>query len=103
MEYCCGPTSRLGGPKYFDAGCITVRLTMNTDMRTSEGLQYALDNVNRAAADGLYIALWGSLPYTAGIPWFRLNRRFAKARAKNEAHRADFQKLITNFRIVADR
>jgi hypothetical protein len=103
LEYCCGPESRLGAPKYADAGCLTVRLTETEDLRTDIGRQHALDCIDRAAADGLYVALWASLPCTAGSSWFHLNKKYPSAVAKNTAQLEDFKKLIVNFRVVADR
>ena len=103
MEYCCGENSRLCNDRYAAKGCATVRLTIANDLTTPEGLDYAMQELERAHADGLNIALWASLPCTAGTPWFRLNQKFAGARAKNAAHLATFHKLMDNFMILAER
>ena len=62
-----------------------------------------MQELERAHADGLNIALWASLPCTAGTPWFRLSQKFASARAKNAVHLATFHKLMDNCMILAER
>ena len=62
-----------------------------------------MQELGRAHADGLNIALWASLPCTAGTPWFRLNQKIASKRAKNAVHLATFPKLMDNFMILAER
>ena len=62
-----------------------------------------MQELERAHADGLNIALWASLPCTAGTLWFRLNQKFAGVRAENAVHVATFHKLMDNFTILAER
>ena len=103
MEYCCGENSRLCSDRYAARGCATVRLTIANDLTTPEGLDYAMQELERAHAAGLNIALWASLPCTAGTPWYRLNKKFAGARDKHAAQLATFHKLMDNFMILAER
>jgi len=84
LEYCCGPESRLGDPKYSNGGCIIVRLPSDIDMRSESGIDmrsesgiaYALEQVERAHQDGLRVSVWASLPCMAGTLWFWTNRKF---------------------------
>ena len=62
-----------------------------------------MQELERAHADGLNIALWASLPCTAGTPGFRLNQKIASARAKIAVHLATFHKLMDNFMLLAER
>ena len=103
MEYCCGENSRLCNERFNDKGCATVRLTIVNDLTTPEGLDCAMQQLERAHADGLNIALWASLPCTVGTPCFRLNQKFASARANNAVHLATFHKLMDNSMILAER
>ena len=94
MEYSCGENPRLCKGRCNDKGCATVRLTIPNDLATPGGLDYAMQELERAHADRLNIALWVSLPCIAGTPWFRLNQKFASARAKNAVHLALFHKML---------
>ena len=99
IEYCCSPTSKIGANK--TDGCEVLRLTEDIDMTTPNGLRVALDAVDRAKKEGIYVALWASLPCTAGCPWQRLNRKRKSARKKIRQHKIVFNKLMDNFVILA--
>ena len=103
MKYCCGENSRLCNERSNAKGCVTVCLAITSDLITPEGLDYAMQELERAHADGFNIALWASLPCTARTPWFRPNQKFTGARAKNAVHPATFNKLMDNFMILAER
>eukprot|EP00975_Prorocentrum_lima_P027530 5786009-Prorocentrum_lima.AAC.1 len=48
-------------------GCSVVRLTEETDMTTSSGLNYAKAMIR--AESGKSIMLWGAIPCTGGSSW----------------------------------
>ena len=73
IEYCCAADSLLGAPSIAGVGCAVVRLTIENDLTTEEGLNYATKSVNEAPPDQ-YVHFWASLPCTAGSPWQSMNR-----------------------------
>ncbi len=101
VEFCCGHDSLLGNDKYKARGCAIVRLTIDDDLTTVEGLRKALDEV-RNSKPGQYVHLWGSLPCTGGSPWQRVNARHPNAKVNLGNHIATFNKLISGFKIVAE-
>ena len=99
IEFCCSHSSKASDERYRDGGrCRRIRLTIDEDMRTPEGLEYAMAIVRRCSSN---VLLWGSLPCTAGCPWQRLNRRHKGGRRKIAKHRRDFKKLFSNFYTLA--
>ena len=101
VEFCCSKESLLG--RHATLGCLVTRLTIENDLTTEDGLQYALDSVNNTPNDH-YVHLWASLPCTAGSPWQRMNRyRNPEAGARIEKLMNTMYKLLKNFSIVAER
>ena len=67
LEYCCGPSSKMGNATSASNGCKVVRLTKEHDLTTKAGLQYALGEVRKAERGKLL--LWSSIPCTGGCPF----------------------------------
>ena len=99
IEYCCSSDSRLGTRA---GDCEVVRLTESIDMTTDAGLHFALDAVETAYHDNKYVALWASLPCTAGCPWQAIIKKYRTARRKIRRHLKVFKKLMANFIKVAE-
>ena len=103
IEFCTSEDSELGAKSNFDrAGCNVTRLTIDNDLSTPEGLEFALAQVDKAALQGHSIDLWGSLPCTAGTSWWYINlAQYASAEALLAAHTDTFKRLLGNFSMVA--
>lgn len=100
IEFCCGANSRLGDTKFQLDGCIVIRLTLEHDLTTNEGMEFAMKAI-KDTPRGMYLHLWGSIPCTAGSPWQHINKHRPNAVEKMNEHLKTFHKLITNFRVVA--
>ena len=100
IEFCCGVNSRLGDTKFQLDGCIVIRLTLEHDLTTDEGMEYAMKAI-RDTPRGVYLHLWGSIPCTAGSPWQHINKHHPNANEKTKEHLKVFRKLISNFRTAA--
>ena len=101
IECCTSEESRLGAIRYTEDGCKVDRITIKHDFTTEASLKKSIEAAKRAAEEGYYLALWGSLPCTAGCPWQHLNKRHRTARKKIAQHMVIFRKLITNFHVLA--
>jgi hypothetical protein len=71
IEWCCGRNSMLGKSSKHSSGCKVVRLTIDDDLRTSEGLRNAIQ-VIQVCPRGRTL-LWSSMPCAGGSPWQTLN------------------------------
>ena len=69
IEFCTSEDSELGNQSNFGGHVEVVRLAMENDLTTQEGLEFALFQVEAAARVG-QVDLWGSLPCTAGCAWW---------------------------------
>ena len=80
-------------------GCETIRLTIEDDLRTQEGLETAL-----RAVDAPNVLLWAAIPCTGGCAWNALNaKRGSEAtREKIRGHRVNFWAIWHNFEKVAE-
>jgi hypothetical protein len=99
VEWCWASDSMLGQASTYSKGCRVIRLTIDDDLRTPEGLEVALDIV-KSCPIGRTL-LWSAMPRTGGSPWQRLNIAQGKGLAKITAHWADFRALWQNFDLVA--
>ena len=98
VEFCCGPNSLIG--QMAPPDCEVIRLTIDDDMTSTAGLATALYAVSDPDIPTL---LFGALPCTGGSPYVNLNWWLgAKTRRKIRSHWAIFDKLWTNFHIVAE-
>jgi hypothetical protein len=85
---------------YTSAFC--TRVTIDEDLSTNEGLEFALNSVEAAHRQGLTILLWGSLPLAGGCTWQRVNvSKNAKARKIVAEHLAIYQTLLKHLVILA--
>ena len=80
-------------------GCETIRLTIEDDLRTQEGLETALRAINAPN-----VLLWAAIPCTGGCAWNALSaKRGSEAtREKIRGHRVDFWTIWHNFEKVAE-
>jgi hypothetical protein len=76
VEMCCSPDSVLGQPSVAAEGTEVIRLTLDCDLRTQEGEQYA-EAVCRSNPG---CRLWGSIPCVQGSPFYNLNKKHEHAR-----------------------
>jgi hypothetical protein len=70
IEWCCAGDSMLGQASTYSKGCQVIRLTIDDDLRTPEGLEVALDIVKRCPIGRTL--RWGAMLRIAGSPWQRL-------------------------------
>jgi hypothetical protein len=63
VEFCCNHDSVLGRATKASKGCVVVRLTVDDDVTTPEGL-----NTAKKAVNGKRRLLWASMPCTGGAP-----------------------------------
>ena len=100
VEFCCGADSLMGNVTPETHGCETIRLTIEDDLRTQEGLETALRAVD--APNG--VLLWAAIPCTGGCAWNALNaKRGSEAtREKIRGHRVYFWAIWHNFEKVAE-
>ncbi len=68
LELCCSSDSLLSGEVRYSEGCVSTRVTIEHDILTSSGREFAL-----SAADCPNITLWVSLECTGGSQFQRLN------------------------------
>ena len=72
IELCTNEDSKMGEPTVASQGCFVVRVTIQHDLTTLQGLQFALDAVlawcrhRRKLKLGIDIMLWISIPCTDG-------------------------------------
>ena len=78
VEVCCGHDSVLGQDSSETQRCRKIRITVDDDFTSRAGLNKTLHEI-----EGPNTLVWASLPCTGGSPWQHLNKRHAKARAKN--------------------
>ena len=102
IECCTSENSRLGAMKFTKDGCEVDRITIEHDFTTETSLKRSIAAAREAADKGYYLALWGSLPCTAGCPWQLLNKKHKTARKKLAQHMRIFHMLILNFRKLAE-
>ena len=103
IEFCTSEDSELGNQSNFGDHVEVVRLTMENDLTTQEGLEFALSQVEAAAHVG-QVDLWGSLPCTAGCAWWYINlKRYASAKSILAAHCRTLEVLLRHFKIVAQK
>jgi hypothetical protein len=99
IEWCCGPHSLLGQPSAYSNGCKVVRLTIDDDFRTTQGLASALRMI-RKRPKGRTL-LWSAMPCAGGSPWQTLNIQRGVGLGKIDQHWADFRLLWDSFLIAA--
>ena len=91
LEFCTGPESKLGSVKYYGDGCICHRITETDDAISEEGIAKAIAIIE-STLDGAGL-LWGSLPCTAGTPWWNINILKPGGRDLWDSHYVKFVKL----------
>jgi hypothetical protein len=97
VEFCTSSDSRIG--RVAPPNCEVVRLTLEDDLTSAEGLKRALAAVSDPSA---YVLLFGALPCTGGSQWQNLNwGRGPATQRKIRAHREVFNTLFANFTLVA--
>jgi hypothetical protein len=89
VEMCCSPDSVIGQPSEAADGTEVIRLTLDCDLRTPEGEQYA-EAVCRSNPG---CKLWCSLPCVQGSPFYNLNKKHEHARELHELQLADYYHL----------
>jgi hypothetical protein len=67
IELCAGHDSRWGQPRAAANGCYTVRITVDDDLTSIEGLDVLSEYYDKP------IFIWVSIPCTGGSPWQRIN------------------------------
>jgi hypothetical protein len=72
IEWCCGNNSLLGQPSKYSPGCKVVRLTIDDDLRATDGLEKALEIVKRCPRGKTL--LWRTMPCAGGSPLQYINR-----------------------------
>ncbi len=70
IEFCCYPDSKLCHEKYAGHGIRLVRLTLDHDVTTNEGLRYALQYIEDPNSG--HVVMMGSAPCTFGCSWHRV-------------------------------
>jgi hypothetical protein len=99
IEFCCSNTSKRSGERYSDGGQrARVRLTIEHDLTSDEGLAFALAAARTADENTL---LWGALPCAGGCSWMYINRIKPGGLLNIEAHLRTFRKVLCNFVIAA--
>jgi hypothetical protein len=97
VEFCTSSDSRLG--KLAPPNCEVVRLTLDDDLTSDEGLAKALAAVSDPA---FHVLLFGALPCTGGSQWQNMNwKRSPATRDKIRGHWYIFDTLFSNFVQVA--
>jgi hypothetical protein len=99
IEWCCGRNSMFGKSSKHSSGCKVVRLTIDDDLRASEGLQKAIQ-VFQDCPRGRTL-LWSSMLCAGGSPWQTLNVAMGEGLEKIEGHWRDFRFLWSNFELMA--
>ena len=98
VEFCCGRNSRIGQLNENAEGCEVVRLTIDDDVTTPEGLKKAIKAVS---VTGMPVLLWASIPCTGGSPWARVNATKGASTRKLLAKRVrDFKNIWRAFESV---
>ena len=97
IEFCCGPDSKLGQTQTIKhaKGCTVIRVMVEHDVATKEGLQFVLDIINKC--DGPSTYMWASMPCTGGTTWNHMNGRTPEGLAKIEAHVKTFGLIFSAF------
>ena len=72
IEFCTSKDSHLGNSRYEKDGCEVIRLTLQHDMTTDAGLEYAISKIVEAKDAGIPVQLWVSMPCTAGCPYWAI-------------------------------
>jgi hypothetical protein len=91
VEFCCGPESLLGSYAEEFPGCKVIRLTIEDDVPTDEGINKALIAVDNKCM------LWASMPCTGGSPWQNINKLKPNGAILYQKHRRVFKKLWLAF------
>jgi hypothetical protein len=99
VEWCCGHDSLLGRTSQYSQGCKVIRLTLDDDLRTLDGLHKALGIAKQCPQDRTL--LWSAMPCAGGSPLQRLNKAQGIGAEKLDACWRDFYVLWGNFEIVA--
>jgi hypothetical protein len=99
IEWCCGRDSMLGESSKRSSGCEVVRLTIDDDLRTSEGLQKAIQ-ILQDCPRGRTL-LWSSMPCAGGSPWQTPNVAMGEGLGKIEGRWKDLRLLWNNFDLMA--
>jgi hypothetical protein len=76
IEWCCEHDSMMGKSSKHSSGCKVIRLTIDDDLRTSEGLRKAIQIVQNCPRGRTL--LWSSMPCAGGSPWQTLNVAMGK-------------------------
>ena len=107
VEFACNPDSRFG-KLVCDYNCQSHRLSLDvSDLRTQQGLQYALDLVERTPPG---LDLWGAIPCDPFSPLQNLNIAIAEKKGTEQGkaqkfrlrrNRRDCVTMIENFKVVA--
>ena len=72
IEICAGHDSRLGQPRAVADGCVAVRVTVDDDLTSVEGVHKVLDLLSDYLFKPIFI--WVSIPCTGGSLQQRINR-----------------------------
>ena len=104
MEFCCSQDSEIGRVTAASKGCEVVRITLEHDVTTAEGLKYALAQARAACKDPRFKvrALIAALPCTGGSPWQHLNAKKPGGAAKLRKTRRVFRQIWAAFLEVAE-
>jgi hypothetical protein len=95
IEWCYGRDSRLGRPSKYSQVCKVIRLTIDDDLRTLNGLHRALEIVEQCPQDRTL--LWSAMPCAGGSPLQKVNKARGFGTEKLNAHWRDFYILWGNF------
>jgi hypothetical protein len=97
VEFCTSNDSRIG--KMAPPNCEVVRLTIDDDLTSDEGLAKALAAVSDPS---FQVLLFGALPCTGGSQWQNYNwKRGPDTQDKIRGHWEVFEVLFGNFMVVA--
>jgi hypothetical protein len=99
IQWCCGYHSLLGQPKVRNKGCKVIRLTIDDDLRTPQGLNKALKIIEMRPEGRT--RLWSAMPCAGGSHWQALNINQGIGLEQIEGHWKDVKALWDNFIIAA--
>jgi hypothetical protein len=100
IEWRCGHDSLLGRPSKYSQGCKVIRLTIDDDLRASDGLRQDLKIPKHCPKDRTL--LWSAMPCAGRSPSQRLNKALGIGAEKPDARWKDFYILWGNFEIAAE-
>ena len=97
LEVCCSP--KLSDAQFAN-GCECVRVALDHDMTTDDGLSFGLNMVKKfEPRSGL---VWFSIPCTVGCPWWIRNRNYPAARLRHNQQLKDFHASIQNVIVLIE-